>query len=170
MRAFRILEGNDVLQMTCFLYAHAKSAPGDYSIRHCMSLERMEKDLAQFLNDLPIHDGQLPELCERLREIDGSGREEIADPDRADEEKPDEIEHDNSRNFLGAMQRAFPGVPPDFWLTEIPANDARAMLTELCEQESTWAESPARKDAIKNYLKAVRWVWLNHNRDPDAKN
>jgi len=167
MRAHRLLDGNDLLQMAAFLYAHAKSAPGDVSIRDHMTLADIETELAGWLNSLACHDEAMGSLCERLRLLDGNTDEIVPDLKKETDDKKEETV-DHVEIFLVAMQRAFPGVPPSFWMTELPANEERKMLAQVSADGLSFAESPGRRSAIANYLRAVKWVWLNHGKIPHA--
>ena len=59
------------------------------------------------------------------------------------------------------MCKAFPGVSPEYWLTGISANDARDMLLDVADEN--FATSTDRTEAIKNFLKAIKWIWVKHN-------
>ena len=93
-------------------------------------------------------------LVDRLRALDGD-TDILPDPDRkADDATP---EQNPAATFAAMMCKAFPGVSPEYWLTEINAGDARAMLAGVGDEG--FATSDARTEAIGNYLKAIKWIW-----------
>ena len=147
-------------QIAVYLFAHAHSAPGDRSLRMLTNAAAIRKAARTWFRDLPLHDGQVVELCNRLRELDGDG-DGVPDPDA----KPVETApgRDDTHGFLAVMCKAFPGVPPEYWMSEIPAHDARKILFGA-SSDGGWATSPERTEAQKNYLKAVKWLWRTHGK------
>ena len=161
LRAFALMDGNPDDQVAVFMFSHAHSKPGDVTLRGIMSAESIRVAVREWSNALPIHEDQLDNLCDRLRELDGDF-EHVTDP--ADKDKPKEDSPslvDESGRFAAIMCKAFPGVSPDYWLTGIAASDARDMLSDVSGDD--FATSMERTEAIKNFLKAVKWIWVNHN-------
>ena len=158
LRSFKLLAGNQRDQVLVYIFAHAHSKPGDTTLRGLMGSQQISEAVNKWADDLAIHDAQLDELCDRLSTLDGNTAD-VPDPDAKPQESSDVV--DEAQTFAGIMCKAFPGVSPDYWLTEISANDARTMLCDVAAEN--FAESSQRTEAIKNFLKAVKWVWLNHN-------
>lgn len=162
LRSFKLLAGNQRDQVLVYIFAHAHSKPGDTTLRGLMGSQQISEAVNAWADDLAIHDDQLDELCDRLGVLDGNS-ENIPDPAAKPEESSDCV--DAPQTFAGIMCKAFPGVSPEYWLTGIAANDARIMLCDASSEN--FAESAQRTEAIQNFLKAVKWVWLNHNGNED---
>tara|TARA_R110000782_G_scaffold56746_1_gene118852 strand:+ start:1759 stop:2457 length:699 start_codon:yes stop_codon:yes gene_type:complete len=158
LRSFKLLAGNQRDQVLVYIFAHAHSKPGDTTLRGLMGSQQISETVNAWAYDLAIHDDQLDELCDRLSVLDGND-ENIPDPAAKPEESSDCV--DGQQTFAGIMCKAFPGVSPEYWLTGIAANDARDMLCDVANDN--FATSSERTDAIKNFLKAVKWIWVNHN-------
>ena len=152
-----LLEGNDLLQVFAFLYAHAKSRVGDSFLRDLTNVERVRDVLCKWTDELPLHNAQLAALCDKLREL-FSDADSVPDPSK---KATTQHEGENLPQFIACMCKAFPGVSPEFWLTGISAQDARKMLNSASESGS-FAESEVRRSAIADYLRAVKWVRYNH--------
>ena len=160
LRSFELLKGSLRDQVFVFLYAHAHSGKGDVSLRDLTDGDTIRQTLTTWSDALPIHDDELDQLCDRLRELDGDG-DAVPDPGARKTEEND-APRDESAKFAAIMCKAFPGPTPDYWLTEIAASDARAMLAGVGSED--FAESSERTEAIKNFLKAIKWVWFNHGK------
>ena len=161
VRAMAILAGDEHLQTAAYLYAHAASAPGDRSLQGLMTESAIRAFLSDWLDSQPIHSDadQMAALCDSFRELDGEDGS-VPDPD-AKPTAPEPIQ-DDLPQFVATICQAFPGVLPSFWLTELPAHEIRAMLAKVNEGSDNFATSPSRTTAIGNWLKAVKWVWKNH--------
>lgn len=160
LRAFALLDGNDSDQVLVYIFAHAHSKPGDVTLRGLMDAESIKSAVREWADNLPIHEEQLDELCDRLTELDG-GVDNVPEPSDNGKKKETVQLVDDSCRFSATMCKAFPGVSPEYWLTGIAANDARDMLCDVADDN--FATSSERTDAIKNFLKAVKWIWVNHN-------
>ena len=160
LRAFKLFDGDDILQISAFLFAHAHSGIGDKTVREYMSDESMRAKLNDWRDGLAIQDDQIPELCETLRGMDGQG-EFVPDLTDGKVEDIEPMAPSSVPQNVAALCKAFPGVSPEFWLTDISSNDSMLMLATACN-ESGWAESPLRRAAVANWLKAIKWVWRNH--------
>jgi len=158
LRYFKLLDGEDHAQITLYLYAHAHSAPGDKSLRDLYGVERVRSVVSEWYDSLPLHDDQMEPLCNRLRELDGES-DSIPDTDKRAKAET-EPHADNGARFAAVMCKAFPGSTPEYWLTEISAGDARAMLDDMTSEG--FATSENRREAIANYLKAVKWLWRKY--------
>tara|TARA_Y100000310_G_scaffold314264_1_gene363464 strand:+ start:951 stop:1667 length:717 start_codon:yes stop_codon:yes gene_type:complete len=161
-RAFNLLTGNPNQQIWSYLLAHARSAEGDTSLRTLMTVPSIVETLTDWSASLAIHDEQLGELGDRLRELDGDS--DIVPPPETDGAPLEEV-HDDLPGFVAAMCRAYPGVSPEFWLTGCPAHTARQMLQNAASGSGSWALSAERAEAIENFLKGIKWVWKNHGVD-----
>jgi hypothetical protein len=159
LRAFKLLDGNDVLQIAAFLFAHAYSGAGDKTVREYMTDEAIREKLDEWRNDLPVHDDQVAALCDTLRDLDGQ-QDSVPDV-RDDSEDGEEVEAVNTAHSIASFCKAFPGVSPEFWLTDISSADSMQMLSAV-GSDGGWAESPIRREAVANWLRAVKWVWRNH--------
>ena len=146
-------------QIKVYLYAHAKSAPGDVSLRSLMLAEDIRAAIRIWFDGLAIHENQISELCDRLRELDGE-TESVSDP-YAKPKWQEPSQPDNMPEFVSMMCSAFPGVTPEYWLTEISSEASRKMFAGATH-DGPWATHPERTAAIENYLRAVKWVWKNH--------
>lgn len=160
LRAFSLLAGNDSDQVAVFMFAHAHSKPGDDTLRGLMDVGSIKDAVRVWSDKLPIHEAQLNELCDRLTELDG-GVDTVPDPEDRDKDKDPAPLVDDSCQFSATMCKAFPGVSPEYWLTGISANDARDMLLDVADEN--FATSTDRTEAIKNFLKAIKWIWVKHN-------
>jgi hypothetical protein len=160
LRAFKLLEGNDVLQIDAFLFAHAHSGIGDVTVRSYMTDEAMRKKLNEWHDDVPVHEEQVATLCDTLRALDGQND---SVPDVRDKDDGDlaEIGTANTPQSIATLCKAFPGVSPEFWLTDISSADSTEMLAAV-GSDGGWAESPIRREAVANWLRALKWVWRNH--------
>lgn len=147
-------------QIKIYLYAHTKSAPHDASLRLLMIPDEIRTTIREWYDQTAIHDGQLNELVDRLRELN-SDSDDVPDPYPKPKRKNETTTPDDAPEFVGMMCKAFPGVTPEFWLTDISAADARKMFSGVIH-EGPWATHPERTAAIENYLRAVKWVWKNH--------
>jgi len=159
VRAMTLLDGDERLQTAAYLYAHAVSAPGDRSAQGLTSERDIRVNLDEWYESLPIHEDadQMAALCDSLRRLDGD-----VDMVPDIEERESEPVEDNPQRFVTTICQAFPGIPPSYWLTELPAHEVRAMIAAVSEGSGDWATSAARTTAIGNWLKAVKWVWKNH--------
>ena len=158
IRSFKLLESTPSDQVYAFMFAHAHSKPGDTTLRELVSTDAMREAVRAWSDSLALHDDQLNTLCDKLRELDGS-EDTIPDPDKKADEAKDTP--DNSAQFVAMMCRAFPGCTPEYWMVGISAKDARNMITS--DSAPDFVDSFDRTEAIRNYLKAVRWIWINHN-------
>ena len=160
VRSMKLLEGDESMQTAVYLYAHAVSGPGDRSLQGLTSEADIRTVLQDWYDSLPVHDNaeQLEALCDALRRLDGDA-DIVPDPDR---ETVREDPQDDLPAFVTTICQAFPGVPPSYWLTELPAHEVRAMIAKVSVGSDDWATSPKRTAAIENWLKAVKWVWKNH--------
>ena len=160
LRANELLAGNIEDQVYVYLYAHAFSAAGDRSLRMLTGTDSIRQAVRAWYNDLALHEDQVIELTNRLRELDGD-TDNVPDPDA----KPviiSEPRTDDGTGFVATMCKAFPGVSPEYWNTEIAAKDARSML-DVASEGGDFATSSDRSEAIGNYLKAVKWIRKAHN-------
>ena len=157
-RTFRAFHGVQRLQVLAFMFAHAHSRPGDLTVNDLMGAEDAKKAVTAWGDTLAIHDSHLAALCDRLTGLDGD-KESIPDPDEKNDPEPPQQE--SAATFAALMCKAFPGASPDFWLSGIGAGDALAMLAGVGSDD--FAESFERTEAIRNFLKAVKWIWENHN-------
>lgn len=160
LRANDLMDGSQTDQIAAYLYAHAHSAVGDTSLRDCMSEEAIRDRVRNWFDMLGIHGGQIDALCDRLRVLDG---EENSVPD-PDENGVSEATSggNSSAAFLAVMCKAFPGIAPEYWMTGCSAAEARAMLDGVSDDDSGFAKSERRTNAIRNYLKAVKTLWGIH--------
>jgi len=162
LRAMALTGDDNHTQTAIYLYAHAFSAPGDRSLINISTIADIEREVMPWYDALPMPDDadQITALCERLTEIDG-GVASVPDPDRSETETESE---DNSTRFVALACKAFPGVSPDYWLTDMPSHAIREMISSMSATEGDgWATSERRTSAIANWLKAVKWVWRNHS-------
>ena len=160
LRCFHLLDGNPRDQVLVYIFAHVHSKPGDITLRGLMNVDIIRDVINDWANDQAMHDEQIDKLCERLSEMDGNA-ESIPDPDDAYDKSVDSDGYqDHSISFVSIMCKAFPGISPEFWLSEITVKDARKMLADGCSEN--FADSEERTEAIRNFLKAVKWVWHNH--------
>ena len=162
LRAYRLLEDNRHDQTTAYLYAHANSALGDNSLIQMMGIAEIRKTLRAWDDQLAIPDSAIAPLCDRLRQLDGEVLTTVPDPDARP--KPEQATDGNQdARFAAAMCLSFPGSTPEYWLSGIAETDALAMQT--AESDGEFAESEARLAAVHEYLRAVKWIWLNHAED-----
>ena len=161
LRAFKLLDGDDMLQIMAFLFAHANSNIGNTTVRDFMSESSMREMLFEWGDDLAIHEGQLAELCETLRKKDGQS-EQVPDVNESELDQEDTITNDSVPQSIAALCKAFPGVSPEYWLTDISSNDAMLMMASV-GNSGGWAESETRRNAVENWLKGIKWVWKNHH-------
>lgn len=157
-RAFKLLDGNEHDQILVFLFAHARSAPGDATLRGIMGADLIAATVREWFNDLPIHDEQLDALVDRLQVLNGDAVQ-IPDPDRKPEKETQA--EDKSAQFAALMCKAFPACGPEYWLSGIGSHDAESMLDNV--NAENFADSAKRTEAIANYLKAVKWIWSAHS-------
>ena len=155
------IAGDDELKGAIYLFAHAHSGVGDVTVRDLSTMADLERVVRPWFEALPIHEEQAEALCEVLARIDGGG-ENVPDPDKADEQAPDH-EQASMTQFVSLAMRAFPGVAPSFWLTDMPSAAVREMMCDVSSDGSGWAVSAQRTQAITNWLRAVKWVWRNHS-------
>ena len=159
LRAFKLFDGDDEMQIAAFLFAHAHSGIGDTTVRKYVTAGAIRDTLVEWWDELPIHGEQVPVLCEALRKLDGEG-ESVPDAD-----EKTECAHiactSSVPTSIAALCKAFPGVSPEYWLTDISSADSMEMLVSVGSGGS-WAESYERRTAVANWLKAVKWVWRNH--------
>jgi len=159
LRANKLLGGNQRDQVDAYLFAHAHSEPGDVTLRWLSDAATMRDAVRKWSEGLAIPDAALDGLVDRLRVLDGDA-DSVPDAD-APPAHEDATTPDNGARFAAMMCKAFPGASPEFWLTGVAASDARDMLSGVSDEG--FAESHERTEAIKNFLKAVKWIWVNHN-------
>jgi len=159
-RAYKLLHSDGVLDIACYLFAHTRSAPGDVSLRMLTSVDEMREAVSEWYTQAAIHAGQLNVLCEAMHTLDGTDGGDVEDPDA----KPALVDAkpDNGSKFAAMMCKAFPGVSPEYWLSEISKTDALAMLDAVSES-GPFATSRERTEAISNYLRAVKTLWRIHS-------
>ncbi len=160
LRAHDAMVGTPHDGVAVYLYAHAHAAPGDASLRMLMDVGKIRRVTAEWYKALPIHAGQIEELCKRIDALDGNTTA-VADPNSKGEGSAPPERRGTTRAFVAILCKAFPGLSPEYWLTGISAHDARGMLAEA-SSGGEWATSPERTEAQKDYLKAVRWLWLEY--------
>jgi len=158
LRAVDLVSDSPADGVAVYLYAHAHSAPGDASLRMLMDPAAIRRTATEWRDTLPIHAGQVEELCKRIGLLDGdaSGVPEPRDKTKGEPAQP---RRNAALGFVAILSKAFPGLSPEYWLTGISAHDARAMLAEA-SSGGEWATSSERTAAQKDYLRAVRWLWL----------
>ena len=158
VRANDLLADDQHMQVALYLYAHAFSGTGDKRLLNTMTRAGIRKAVSEWFANLPIQDAQIVPLCDRLRELDG---EDDCVP--AIDPKPSTGERatDDLPAFVSIMCKAFPGVSPEYWLTECSASEARGMLDKVSSDDN-FATSMQRSNAIRNYLTAVKWLWRIH--------
>jgi hypothetical protein len=157
-RAFKAFEGSQRGQVLAFMFAHAHSAPGDKTVLDLMAAPDARAAVTAWGDRLALHDNGFDALCDRLAALDGDG-DSVPDPAKKDDDSG--AQQDTVATWAAMMCKAFPGARPDYWLTEIGASDARAMLAGVGSED--FAESFERTEAIRNFLKAIKWIWKNHN-------
>ena len=157
-RAFKAFEGSQRGQVLAFMFAHAHSQSGDKTVNDLTAGDDIRAAVTAWAEAVAIHDSDLEALCDRLTTLDGDG-DSVPDPAKKDE--PSATQQDTAATFAAMMCKAFPGASPDFWLYEIGAGDARAMLAGVGSED--FSESFERTEAIRNFLKAIKWIWKNHN-------
>ena len=160
VRAMQIVGPDDRLQGGVYLYAHAHSAPGDKHLRDLTSYDAIKTAILEWLDTVPLHTNvaQLEALCRRLSVLDGDD-DAVPDPEPKPRHEP---VYDNLPRFVSVACRAFSGVSPDFWLTEMPAAAVRSMISDACGDGDGWATSETRRAAIANWLRAIKWIWKLH--------
>lgn len=161
MRAMALTD-DPRLQTAIYFYAHAHSAPGDRTLQGVMTADDITSRVASWYDEQPIHNNieQLTELASRLSEIDGDSNS-VPDPS-AVKRDDGHASTDDLPQFVALACRAFPGILPSFWMTDLPAHEIRSMIASVSTGGDAWATSHHRTAAIANYLKAVKWVWRAH--------
>ena len=158
-RAHKLVEFDSLGKVACFLFAHTRSAPGDTSLRMLTGTEEIREAVLSWYEQSAIHRGQILEIQQRLMRLDGI-EDSVEDPDAKPREQTDTATRSSTR-FVSAMCKAYPGVTPEYWLTEISASDAHRMMEDACS-DGVFATSPERTKAITSYLRAVKTLWRNH--------
>ena len=158
LAAHKALAGRSHLQVMAFLYAHAKSRPGDVSVRD------MAGDPAAVLgawgDGLALTDDAIRDLCDRLRELDGVG-------DSVPPIKPkDDVPQSGEAAFLAGMAKIFPGTPVEYWRSGISEREA-CELAAAATSRGDWADSAERSNAITNYMRAIAWIRARHHGNCD---
>ena len=159
LRMWASFDGDKESRINAYLYAHAKSAPGDASVSRLMDVEPARKSISAWRDSLPLHDSSVMELIAELQMLDGC-TSFVPEPGVTD--KPVPI-REGSATWAARMCKAFPGVPPDYWMTGISERDAQDMLAGITGGD--WATSERRTAAIGNFLKAIRWIRINHGKE-----
>jgi len=158
-RVYQLLDGYPVMRVWSYLYAHAQSNPGNVALRNLTSLDALRVELTAWADSIPVHDLVLDVLCDELSRIDGD-IDCVPNPD-ALVKRASPTGGNSDQTFCAAMCKAFPGVPPEYWLTGISEHDAMQML-ESAGDHGCFATSTDRKAHVRNFLNAIKQIRDNH--------
>ena len=158
IRAHRLLEGMDKLQVAAYMFAHVNSAPGDRTLLYITSDADVVREVSEWFDMLALHDDQIIVLTDRLRQLDGQA--DVETVSNGTDDAP--AITDSITAGTAGLCKAFPGTTPDYWMSGVSAAEARGMMESVATHNGCFANSPRRTRAVSNYLNAVKQVRLNH--------
>jgi len=156
IRAYRLAEEHDINTTALFLFAHVHSGLGDTSLRLLTSGDAIASEVSRWWDECGIHEEMMPLIVKRLTELDGDAMT-VPSPNQQDD-----VDDGSKHTFIAMMQRLYPGVSPEYWMTEIPAADARD-IAECITASGEWAMSGKRTRAIMSFLNAIKWIRQAHS-------